>query len=67
MTKEATAVEPIYAGSRVSKRQRDKRERLLKLQKEKEAAEALAGEWAHSHCELFVSYSTDNAYFSLAI
>jgi hypothetical protein len=36
-------VDSIYNGSRVSKRQRDKREKLLKKQREKEAAEELAG------------------------
>lgn len=41
--KKETRVDSIYNGSRVSKRQKDKREKLLKKQKEKEAAEELAG------------------------
>jgi hypothetical protein len=40
---ELEGLDSIYAGSRVSKRQREKRERLLKRQREKEVADALAG------------------------
>jgi hypothetical protein len=41
--KRETEIDSIYNGSRVSKRQRDKRELLVKKQQEKQAAEALAG------------------------